>query len=773
MPLSRRLLAAGEDPYDWESQSENENVEDTPSVTVPDLLPVPASLAKPGSKLCDTCTGLDLSPRRFVVLPGDPDAGANQPDKDNIKLGPAKDVKDRSKSCPFCRLVLKAISNVDVPEVQDGESVYITMSWNTDGPKPDPERPWSHIPQIRVLRPYVRTESGGFVDLTNLNMFPEITLLANDAPTPLKSYFARLIPDQIDFGMVRNWLTMCRLGHGDFCNQSRMLDHEISDPAAEIPSFRLIDVIDNCIVPAPNNCTYVGLSYVWGNIDPSAILRLLKSNLEDLGRPGSLVRKDNFDRIPKTIQDALQVVRELHLRYLWTDSLCIIQDDDGERGSKFDAISKMDLVYGAAYLTIVAAGGADANVGLPGVYPGTRGMPQVVEELGPGFRLAFKAKSEDYVRSSVYHTRGWTYQEQMFLKRKLTFVGGQVEFGCRKAGTGWREDNVFEDRYSKHQAVVGSSDKDPNDIGDFEGLISTYSGLSLKFHDDIYNAFAGITRYFKSELQAGLCHGIPDKFFDWFLIWQPQDAQTRRDDAPSWSWSGWNGGIRGGIWDWYERNLKHTRAALRKRTWIIWYQRTSHDSVECRRLWTPKADPNSPAHTARNFYGGHVQEDRFPFDCTQTTPTLRILTGAPTYIRDAYHPSPGSGFLQFSTVSAEFKVAEATSKDEESMPVNGYTRLGIFGRKDREVGIIFINPTWCKDNVPKVHEFILICEARDKRVEYGRSPDEERGWRYMVMLIEWHGNNQWAERIAVGWIKKQHLNRALNGGAMWKEIVLG
>lgn len=392
MPLSRKSSGA----------------EDAEPITVPVLLPVPASLARPNDSLCNTCTALELTPRRFVVLPGDSDAENNEPDDDNIKLGPVKDIKERSATCPFCRLVLKALSQDEVPDTEDGEAVVATMSWNTDGPNQDPEEPWDHIPQIRVLRPYARKESGELIDFENLNTFPEMTLLANDAPTPSKSFFARLINDQIDYSMVRNWLAMCHAGHGNFCNQSKMLDHEISDPATEIPSFRLIDVIDNCIVPAPHNSKYIALSYVWGNIDPSSTLRLLKANLEQLETPGSLLLKEHYEKIPQTIRDAIQVVRELHLRYIWADSLCIIQDDDGDKGSKYDAISKMDLVYGAAYLTIIAASGTDANAGLPGLRPGTRGIAQPVEEIAPGFRLVFKTKSGDYMSSSAYHTRGWT-----------------------------------------------------------------------------------------------------------------------------------------------------------------------------------------------------------------------------------------------------------------------------------------------------------------------------------------------------------------------------
>jgi hypothetical protein len=359
-----------------------------------------------------------------------------------------------------------------------------------------------------------------------------------------------------------------------------------------------------------------------------------------------------------------------------------------------------------------------------------------------------------------------SFQEQQFTKRSLVFLGGQVTYRCKGADQ-WREDVFFEDRYSKYEEVP-SRNRGGDDIGQFEGLIGSYSGLSLGFESDIYNAFAGMIRYFKSELKANLCHGIPDAYFDWFLLWQPLAPQTRREHTPSWSWSGWTGKSWSHVWDWYSRSISRIRKALRTRTWIIWYQRKAHDSKECMLVWTPKKR-KSPSSSPRNFYGSHVRP-RFPFDCTQTLPTRRTLVGAPTYFEDTYNPSPGSGFLQFWTVSITFKLDKPTSEDTTTGPINSCSRVGVFGRDGREVGVVFVNLDWAEGNIPKDHEFILLCEGRDKRAENGRF-DEEEGWMYKMMLIEWRGD--WAERVSVGSIKKQDLDQALGSGPAWKEIILG
>lgn len=65
--------------------------------------------------------------------------------------------------------------------------------------------------------------------------------------------------------------------------------------------------------------------------------------------------------MPQTFQDAIQVTRKLGLRYIWIDSLCIVQD----RPSDWEAeAEKMGSYYRNAHLTLVAGSAISADSGL-------------------------------------------------------------------------------------------------------------------------------------------------------------------------------------------------------------------------------------------------------------------------------------------------------------------------------------------------------------------------------------------------------------------------
>jgi hypothetical protein len=346
------------------------------------------------------------------------------------------------------------------------------------------------------------------------------------------------------------------------------------------------------------------------------------------------------------------------------------------------------------------------------------------------------------------------------------FVGGQVTFEC-EAGE-WREDSV--NSYSGGRGDCIDEDKGrnrlvdrPNDIGAYEGLIQSYTDLKLSYDSDIYNAFAGVASGIAMDLNTNLCHGLPELYFDWFLLWVPLELQTRRLIAPSWSWSGWYGGSWPRMWDWYTRNMEKANKALPRRTWIIWYQRQANNSSEFRRLETHDNHP-SGASRAKSL------KSRFPFDCSRNVPTLRTLTQAPGYASDVPNPHPGSGFLQFWTVSVIFRLGMPIREPKRPSGSEKHVPAAIFGRSERQLGVVWVSEDWLKEHVPGEHEFIVLCEGRDERAERGQE-DQEPGWKYQLMLVEPH--EEWVERVSLGSINKHNLQEGLGQGPVWKEIVLG
>ncbi|KAL5321428.1 hypothetical protein ACEPPN_009386 [Leptodophora sp. 'Broadleaf-Isolate-01'] len=770
-----------------DSESWETDVSASSSVEALPLRPVPTDVSCYGDKLCGICAALNLDAKRFVVLPGDEEWGQqNEPDKPEISLGKVEDMKKKT-ACPLCRLVLLALGGEKVPTHEDDSPVCVVVSWGTDGPYLNPMEPWNHQPEVRVLSPYACKQDGGYVRTKCLNLFPKITLLANDSPTNSTNYFVRLIcPEKIDFAVVRRWVALCDSHHGKSCRTNPVLKElKRSHPTKEMPSFRCIDVEENRLAAPPSGSRYVALSYVWGR---RKFFTTLGRNVKDLEEPHSLEKAEYLDQIPLTVKDAIHVTREIGIRYLWVDSLCIVQDDDSEE--KIKAFKMMDLVYSAADLVIVVAGNADAYTGIRGLHSGSRGFRQAIEEVAPGLRLAFKSHWADDTVGTAYETRGWTFQETHFANRSLVFVGGKVVFRCQ--GTDVWEEHIFETPDEIKGQGTSRTASEAEDIGEFEGLIQGYSERVLSYESDIYNAFAGVSRQMMFRLDTDICHGIPTVYFDWFLLWRPLSNQTRRTLGPSWSWAGWVGTSWPHMWDWYNRSIQRIKKAIRKRTWIIWYQRDGHSSTNCKLLVRHSkagSEDGSSLKANRNFYGSQVQR-RFNIDCSRTSPTNVTLEGLgpPTYVEDVLSNHKGSGFLQFWTVSLTLRLAEPTSSDEDKGPVDNRRRLGIFGRSECELGTISVQPPWLERNpLPQEREFILLCEGRDARAGGGLY-DHEDGWRFKAMLIEWRGvggttavtgsidcivQPMYAERVAVGSIGKGDLKEALGDGPVWKEIILG
>ena len=139
-------------------------------------------------------------------------------------------------------------------------------------------------------------------------------------------------------------------------------------------------------------------------------------------QPGAI--SSNRVNLPLTVQDAIIFTLSLDICHLWVDCLCIAQEDADYKRRQI------------AYMTIVAASGVSANVGLPGVRLGSRGIPvyPVIPLSGVPFGfLRSRPTFQSALSSPHVRTRAWTFQERLLAKRCLYFFTEQVFFYCNSA----------------------------------------------------------------------------------------------------------------------------------------------------------------------------------------------------------------------------------------------------------------------------------------------------------------------------------------------------
>ena len=90
---------------------------------------------------------------------------------------------------------------------------------------------------------------------------------------------------------------------------------------------RVLDVGDTkcstvCLIETRSQAVkgpYLTLSHCWGQIEVIKLTTVTNASMHD----GVYVSE-----LPLLYQDAVTVCRQLEIRYLWIDSLCIIQDQE-------------------------------------------------------------------------------------------------------------------------------------------------------------------------------------------------------------------------------------------------------------------------------------------------------------------------------------------------------------------------------------------------------------------------------------------------------------
>lgn len=156
-----------------------------------------------------------------------------------------------------------------------------------------------------------------------------------------------------NFDVGKSWIKQCRDDH-DPMKCPPLVD-------VELPK-RLVDVTVDIKNPHPRlmECTgqigqYLALSHCWGASVRGERLTTTQATLK------ARMKSIPLDTMPANFRDAVLITRKLGYRYVWVDSLCIVQDSakDWEIES-----SRMGDIYMRAALTIAAAGAIDSDGGM-------------------------------------------------------------------------------------------------------------------------------------------------------------------------------------------------------------------------------------------------------------------------------------------------------------------------------------------------------------------------------------------------------------------------
>ncbi|OHW99994.1 HET domain-containing protein, partial [Colletotrichum incanum] len=308
---------------------------------------------------------------------------------------------------------------------------------------------------------------------------------------------------------------------------------------------------------------YVALSHRWGPPDQEQppevkFVSTTKENIDKIMNEGV----DDVD-LPKTFRDAIAITRKLKVKYLWIDSLCIIQktgkDDDAEAKTDWEQEAKlMEKVFSSAYFTIAASCADHKFHGF--LQPRTpRRFVTMRSDDRAQFHVCEVIDNFDLdVEQGKLNKRAWVLQERALSRRTIHFAQNQTYWEC---GEGIRCE-TFTKTENRKASFLGDSDfpysvkayKQGRQLQHYQGLYERYSTLGLSYETDRPMAIAGLEKRLMNALESAGGFGIFQSNFHRDLLWQRRNSEStlRRIDfgaahhfrIPSWSWMAYSGEIR-------------------------------------------------------------------------------------------------------------------------------------------------------------------------------------------------------------------------------------
>ncbi len=360
------------------------------------------------------------------------------------------------------------------------------------------------------------------------------------------------------FDQARSWIATCLRHHRDCgATSSRALYQYYPTRLLDLQPRRTDIEIRLCVTHQdPPETPYMTLSHCWGT---SRCLKLNRANLR------YLVAGFQLTKLPKCFREAIQITRELGIRYLWIDALCILQDSQEDWQYESALMTK---VYENSYCNIAALDASDNEQGCffqrdPSLVSRTIIETNWDNELKTSYDVCPEIFWRQYVTLSRLNRRAWVVQERALAPRVLCYGQQQLFWECLEMdacetypdGIPFSNPRRWKDLYlhTEIRRMVALEPETKQMLYNYwRETLRVYTGCGLTKAEDKLVAISGLAKkvqsYLGDEYLAGLWkESLPSDLL-WFACYdsgrEPPPKRSSFYRAPTWSWACVDGIIR-------------------------------------------------------------------------------------------------------------------------------------------------------------------------------------------------------------------------------------
>jgi hypothetical protein len=348
------------------------------------------------------------------------------------------------------------------------------------------------------------------------------------------------------FSTLKSWLHDCETKHQKCKPLVRQLPKRLIDVGS-------IDVRPPRLVMSEDlhhqDIKYATLSYCWGN-------QKLCTNGEN---ESSHRQEIPFQLLPRTLQDAMTLTRNLNIQYLWIDALCIVQDNDVEWKAE---APRMQDIYSGSSITIAATDASDCSIGC--FFPDSSELDKsevflTISNTGCDMGTIVQVQKGDIRTSaedSELNTRGWVLQELVLSHRTVHCMRAGLYWECRSECR--TETGLVFDRATNHQSSVPILPEkgQHTTTKTWWKWIESYSRRRFSFSKDRLPALIGIIQYYQKATNDVPILGLGEGTFCQDLLWmrvtklaeEVDPAPNEKFNFPSWTWLSCAYGISYDFW---------------------------------------------------------------------------------------------------------------------------------------------------------------------------------------------------------------------------------